>query len=194
MPITTSNSCVTPASSGLSALLILLFFTPSATASPVQLQRQGEILTATFTVPVMPERAWTVLTDYVKTGEAMPDITEVKLLSRNGNTVRLMQIYNAPYTFGLPIKAVLEVTEKPKTTILYRMIDGDQIKKLSGSWKIMPFKSGTRIVHRITLVPEIPSPLQAMFNGLFQSSLRNSLQRLSERMQLQDQLHNSKDS
>ncbi len=136
-----------------------------------------------MTVPVPPQRAWTVLTNYVATGEAMPDISEVRLLSRQGNLVRVRQIYQAPYTFGLTISATLAVKENPKTAIRFHMLEGDRIRKLNGSWMITPDKNGTRIKYTISLVPELPGMLQPVFADLTRSSLHESMQRLSGLMQ-----------
>ena len=136
-----------------------------------------------MTLPVSQARAWTVLTNYVATGEAMPDISKVQLLSRQGNLIRMRQTYQAPYTFGLKISATLAVKESPQTAINFQMLQGDRIRKLNGSWTITPATNGTRIKHTITLVPELPGMLQPVFAELTRNSLRESMQRLSGLMQ-----------
>ena len=149
----------------------------------VQVEQQGNTRTASMTVPVPPQRAWDVLTDYVKTGEAMPDISSVQMISRQGNNVKLRQAYKAPYTFGLTISADLAVTETPKTAIRFRMLKGDLIRALSGSWTLKPTETGTRLRHTITLVPELPGLMQPLFAQLTRSSLRDSMLRLSALME-----------
>ena len=136
-----------------------------------------------MTLPVSPDHAWTVLTNYVATGEAMPDISKVQLLSRQGNVIRLHQTYNAPYTFGLTIRATLSVKETPKTSIRFDMVEGELIRQLNGSWTITPTSMGTHLRHTITLVPELPGMLQPVFAELTRNSLRESMQRLSDLMQ-----------
>ena len=76
-------------------------------ATTIEIQQAGNTRTAAMTLPVSPDHTWTVLTNYVATGEAMPDISKVQLLSRQGNVIRLHQTYKASYTFGLTISATL---------------------------------------------------------------------------------------
>ena len=113
----------------------------------------------------------------------MPDISEVKLLRRQGNVIRIRQTYKAPYTFGLAISATLSVRETPKTSIRFDMVDGDLIRQLNGRWTITPTSMGTRLRHTITLVPELPAMLQPIFAELTRTSLHESMQRLSDLMQ-----------
>ncbi|KZR90607.1 Polyketide cyclase / dehydrase and lipid transport [Synechococcus sp. MIT S9508] len=159
--------------------------TPSDGAEPttIQIQQSGNTRTAEMTLPVSQAHAWNVLTNYVATGEAMPDVSKVQLLSRQGNLIRMRQTYQAPYTFGLTINATLSVKESPKTAINFHMLKGDRIRKLNGSWTITPTTTGTRLRHTITLVPELPGMLQPVFAELTRNSLRESMQRLSELMQ-----------
>lgn len=112
----------------------------------------------------------------------MPDISKVKLLSQEGNVIRIRQTYKAPYTFGLAISATLSVRETPKTSIHFDMVEGDLIRQLNGSWTITPTSMGTRLRHTITLVPELPGMLQPVFAELTRNSLRESMQRLSDLM------------
>ena len=149
----------------------------------VQVEQQGNTRTASMTVPVPPQRAWEVLTDYVATGEAMPDISSVQRISRQGNNVKLRQTYQAPYTFGLTISAVIAVTETPKAAIQFRLLKGDLISSLSGNWTITPTKTGTHLQHPITLVPELPGLMQPLFSQLTLTSFRESMLQLSALME-----------
>ena len=73
------------------------------TSGRVQLVRSGEKANVSMQVPVTPQRAWAVLTDYTRTFTAMPDVKAVSMVSRQGQQVRLRQVLKAPYTFGLSI-------------------------------------------------------------------------------------------
>lgn len=156
--------------------------TPATNAFPIAIHEQGDTRTATMTLPVTPERAWAVLTNYVATGEAMPDITKVEILSRSGSSLRLRQTYQAPYTFGLAITADLAVEEDPLRSIRFRMLRGDLIRNLHGHWRLTPVREGTEIENTITLVPELPSILNAGFRQLTQPNLRQSMLLLQQRM------------
>ena len=155
-------------------------------ATTIEIQQAGNTRTAAMTLPVSPDHTWTVLTNYVATGEAMPDISKVQLLSRQGNVIRLHQTYKASYTFGLTISATLSVRETPKTSIHFEMVKGDFIRQLNGSWKITPTSMGTLLRHKITLVPELPPMLQPIFSELTHTSLRKSMQRLRDLIQAND--------
>ena len=174
--------------SALLGLGILFIHLPASQAeetavTTIQIQQAGNTRTASMTLPVSPGHAWKVLTNYVATGEAMPDISKVQLLNRQGNVIRMRQTYQAPYTFGLTISATLSIKETPKTSIRFQMVEGDLIRKLNGSWTITPTSMGTRLRHTITLVPELPAMLQPIFAELTRTSLRESMQRLRELMQ-----------
>ncbi len=151
-------------------------------AFPIAIKQQSDTRIATMTLPVTPERAWAVLTNYVATGEAMPDITKVEVLSRSGSSLRIRQTYQAPYTFGLAISADLAVEEVPKRAIRFRMLRGDQIRSLYGHWTLTPVQEGTKLQHTITLVPELPSILQTGFRQLTRPSLQQSMLVLQQRM------------
>ena len=174
--------------STLLGLGILLIHLPGAqaegtAATTIKIQQAGNTRIASMTLPVSPSLAWTVLTSYVETGEAMPDISKVQLLGRQGNVIRIRHTYKAPYTFGLSVRATLIINETPKTSIRFDMVEGDLIRQLNGSWTIAPTPTGTRLRHTITLVPELPAMLQPIFAELTRTSLRESMQRMSDLMQ-----------
>ncbi len=148
----------------------------------VQIHRADGMTTASVKVDVPLARAWDVLTSYETTGPQMPDIKKAKLISRNGNVVRLQQSYQAPYTFGLRVDALLEIEELPRTQIKYKMLRGEFIRRLKGHWKIVPVKEGINLVHKIYLEPEIPSILQPVFLELSEENLRQSMEALRQLM------------
>ena len=149
----------------------------------VQLVRRGEIATISMRVPVPPERAWAVLTNYARTFAAMPDVAAVQLLSRQGRQLRLQQVLQAPYTFGLRINVLLEGEENPQSRNLrYRLVRGENILALSGEWTLSEDAGGTLVRHTIRLQPEIPGLLQSSFRSLHDASLRQSFETLRQLM------------
>ncbi len=86
--------------------MLFLLFSPQPVESPplrpalqlvqasgrVQLVRRGEQATLSMQVPVPIDRAWAVLTNYARTFAAMPDVATVKLVSRQGQKLRLQQV------------------------------------------------------------------------------------------------------
>ena len=149
----------------------------------VTLQRQGVQTQLSMHVAVPMQQAWAVLTDYQRTFSAMPDVTSVRLVSRQGQRLRLRQVLQAPYTFGLRITALLDGKEDPSAGHLsYHLVQGDHIHALSGQWTLTPDASGTRIVHTIRLEPEVPPLLMPAFRQLHDTSLRSGFERLHQLM------------
>ncbi len=149
----------------------------------VQLVRRGEQATLSMQVPVPVERAWAVLTNYARTFAAMPDVAAVQLVSRQGQKLRLQQVLQAPYTFGLRINVLLEGEENPQSNSLrYRLVRGENILALSGEWTLTPDAEGTLVRHTIRLQPEIPGLLQSSFRSLHDASLRQSFETLRQLM------------
>ena len=149
----------------------------------VSLQRQGLQTRVSMHVAVPLQQAWAVLTDYQRTFGAMPDVTSVSLVSRQGQRLRLRQVLQAPYTFGLRITALLDGEEQRSIGELrYSLVQGDHIRALSGQWTLTPDTGGTRIVHTIRLEPEVPPLLMPAFRQLHDASLRRGFERLHQLM------------
>ena len=169
-------------------LALWLIPAPAALVQPhnpaaIQIERQGERALISMDVPVAPERAWAVLTDYAHTFAAMPDVQAVEVLSRQGNNVRLRQRLQAPYTFGLPIKTVLEGQEDPsRFNLSYALVRGTHITKLSGRWTLTAIEGGTRIQHSLELKPDVPSLLLGTFQNLHDKSLDEGFSTLRKLM------------
>lgn len=137
---------------------------------------------ASVTVPVTAQKAWSVLTNYESMAGVMPDIQQAKVLSRSGRSLELAQTYKAPYTFGQSIKARLQVQETPPSRMSYQLISGDRIKQLQGNWTITPVQGGVIVKHQLQVVPQIPSFLLGTYYDLTETNLRQSMQILAKQM------------
>jgi len=133
-------------------------------------------------VPVNAQRAWAVLSRYEAMAGVMPDIQQARVIRRNGRQLELAQTYQAPYTFGLPIKARLLVEESPPSQLRYSLISGDRIRSLKGSWTITPVAGGIRLVHQIQIDPELPDFLKPTYYELSEENLLQSLRVLRKLM------------
>lgn len=165
--------------------LVTLQALPLLAASPaprVTLSGHHGQYTASVVVPVSAPKAWSVLTNYESMAGVMPDIQLAKVVSRSGRNLELAQTYKAPYTFGLSIKARLQVQETPPSKISYALISGDRIKQLQGSWTITPVKGGVLVKHQIQVVPQIPGFLLGTYYDLTETNLRQSMQILAQQM------------
>ena len=134
-------------------------------------------------VPVPPTQAWNIITSYTTTLSAMPDVVSVELISRQNQTVRLRQVLQAPYTFGLRVPTLLEGQEDlDRLQLSYRLIRGEFIRALSGRWTITAESGGTRIVHNIRLTLDVPSLMLGHFRNLHDTSLRENFKTLRQLM------------
>ncbi len=171
----------------LAALLLSLTVasgTP-AQASPAQPSLSGGDgrYRASIVVNTTPQRAWTVLTRYEAMAGQLPDIQQVRLLSRSGNSVQLQQTYQAPYTFGRRIRATLRLQENPPKQLSYQLIQGDDLRELQGSWTITPLGKSVRLTHQLRIDPVMPAFIRAVYDELFEANLLQSMRTLKRLME-----------
>ena len=135
-------------------------------------------------VPVPQQRAWRVLTNYEGLAGVLPDLKQARVLSRDGQQLVLEQTYQAPYTFGLAIKARLRLQETPQRLLSYSLIRGERLRSLSGSWSLTPIGSGVLLEHRLAVDPELPALLRSTYDELMEANLLDSM-RVLKRVMLQ---------
>ena len=145
-----------------------------ALADPVLTGSKGHYR-AKMVVPVTQARAWAVLTNYEAMAGLMPDIKQAKVLNRHGSQLELAQTYQAPSTFGLPIKVVLAVEEKAPRWMRYRLLRGERILSLQGQWTLTRVRGGVLVDHQIALEPDLPAFLRPTYDDLNESNLRQSM-------------------
>ena len=136
--------------------------------------RQGTY-TATVFVAATARRAWDVLTNYEAMAGVMPDIKEARVLSRRGRLVELMQVYQAPYTFGRRINATLAMRENAPRALSYQLLQADDINVLKGSWTITPVRGGVMLGHQIQVDPLIPAFVRPLYYELTETNLLQSM-------------------
>lgn len=155
----------------------------AATAARVVLKGTNGNYTASMFVATTPKRAWAVLTNYEGLAGVMPDLKASKVLKRAGKKLELQHTYQAPYTFGRRIEATLAMTETPIRQLSYTLIKGNQIRRLQGTWTLIPVKGGVQVRHQIEVDPEVPSLVRPLYNELFETSVQQSMQILKKLME-----------
>jgi membrane-associated protease RseP (regulator of RpoE activity) len=151
-------------------------------AKPTLRGKQGTYTASVF-VAVPAPRAWGVLVNYEAMAGVMPDIKDAKVLRRNGPVVEVQQTYQAPYTFGRRIKAVLTMRESAPRQLSYTLVRGDQIRELRGTWTITPVAGGVQLRHQIQVDPEMPSFVRPLYFELMETNLRQSMAILKRLME-----------
>jgi len=94
----------------------------------VRAVRDGEfiIVSASAVMRVDPGVAWAVLSDYDHLARFIPDLTISRVVSREGNKVRVEQKGDVGFIFyKQPISVTLEVYEEPQRRISARGIEGN---------------------------------------------------------------------
>ena len=163
------------------AFVSLLAVSP-AVAKPILRGGEGNYVVTEF-VATTPQRAWAVLTNFNSQAKWAPDISQTKVLKRSGSKLELQQTYRAGYTFGLPIKARLSVQETPPKSFSYKLIQGDRLNTLQGSWAVRPVTGGVQLKHQMEVDPQVPGPLRPFYYEQQEQNLQTWMTILKRRME-----------
>ena len=147
---------------GTCALLALLAAWGPALGQDVSIRtaRDGEFVTisATAVMKVDPHVAWTVLSDYDHLAKFIPDMKSSRVVSRDGNRLRVEQKGDVGFFFYKePVNVLLEVHEEPPHRITARSIEGN-VSRLETRYELHPSGAGTRLEYAGRFVPEFAIP------------------------------------
>ena len=116
------------------------------------------VIDGNFLVPVSPQEAWNVLTDYEKMPQFMRSVKTSKIIFSAPESIRVAQTGGASrgiLSFGFDV--VREVKLKPYTEIFSRVISGT-MKKSESTTRLVPQASGTRVIFHSESLPNIWVP------------------------------------
>jgi ribosome-associated toxin RatA of RatAB toxin-antitoxin module len=111
----------------------------------VRAARDGDFITVTASVVmrVDPRVAWAVLSDYDHLAGFIPDMKISRVVSRDGNKLRVEQKGDVGFIFyKQPVSVMLEVHEEPQRRITARSIEGN-VKGLETRYELR--HSGTEV-------------------------------------------------
>lgn len=139
-------------------LCLLSFLAHSAEVPDirVRVEQRGErfIVDAQGELPVRPETAWDVLTDFERMPSIMNNLSESRIVSRSGNTLTLLQRGTARYgVFSYQFDSVREIVLEPRHRILSRQTSG-RAKSFASVAEITPGKEGTTLRYHAELEPD----------------------------------------
>ncbi|HEV7802398.1 MAG TPA: SRPBCC family protein [Burkholderiales bacterium] len=136
-------------------------FTTAAWATPdpdldVNIQIvDGEIrANVSMFVRAPQQRVWDVIVDYERAPEYMRDLRVSKVISRTGNTLRVMQkdqVHYGPFTFA--VDTVKDVRLTAPVRAESHLVSGS-MKKYEAVTELMPTAGGTRVTYRSQSIPE----------------------------------------
>lgn len=132
-----------------------------------------------------PAVVWSVMTDYANLAKFMPNMVSSRVIEDNGNR-KVVEQEDERQVFLMKVRSRIRssITEIEKRRVDFKLIDGNQIKTLQGSWKIepvAPYQGATPNQVLITQVIEVhpkSSVPQGIFYNLFKDSLANTFSAL----------------
>lgn len=127
-------------------------------------------------VQATPQQTWSVLTDYGRLPEFVPNLLSSKLLSRSNTQVTLEQQGYAGFLFmRQKIHLVVRVTEHPFSALDVALVSGN-MKHYASRWELQPMDQGggTRIAYRGSLEPDFYVPL-LLGRAMLQLDVQNML-------------------
>lgn len=138
---------------------------------------QGEVVLVDvdYNIPATPKEVWEVLTDFDHLPRFVANIRSSKILSREGNVVRVAQTGKTsfgPLTFEF--QSERELTLNPYDGFESRMISGN-MKRFRGTTQLEAIEGGTRLRYHSEAVPNTAIPL-GLGRSLIESETREHYQ------------------
>ena len=130
-------------------------------------------------VNVNRDLAWRVLTDYNRWPDFVPDLLVSRVVSRQGDTVRLEQRARFPALPNLPLVMILDVTQTPPSVVRLRRVAGN-VRGLVGEWQVQG-KGPVRLIYRANVEPGFPVPPELSLD-LFRAEARTRLEAMAKEM------------
>jgi ribosome-associated toxin RatA of RatAB toxin-antitoxin module len=145
------------------ALLALALSAPSLAEAPdvsIRTGRDGDFITvsASAVMKVDPRIAWAVLSDYDHLARFIPDMKSSRVVSRDGDRIRVEQRGDVGFFFYRePVNMLLEVREEPPSRITARGIEGN-IKGLETRYELRASEAGIKLDYAGRFVPDFSIP------------------------------------
>jgi len=122
--------------------------------------RDGEFVTVSASVVMRVDLhvAWAVLSDYDQLARFIPDMKSSRVISREGNKLRVEQKGEMGFFFYKePVDILLDVHEEPPTRITARGIEGN-IKGLETRYELHSSDAGVRLDYAGRFIPDFSIP------------------------------------
>ena len=122
--------------------------------------RDGEFVTVSASVLMHVDLrvAWAVLSDYDHLAKFIPDMQSSRVVSREGNKLRVEQKGDVGFLFYRePVNVLLEVDEEPPRLIVARSISGN-IKGLETRYELHSSGAGVQLDYTGRFVPAFSIP------------------------------------
>jgi ribosome-associated toxin RatA of RatAB toxin-antitoxin module len=149
-------------SSVRSVFLIVALAHGAALAQEINIraEREGSFVTVSAWVVMRADQriAWAVLSDYDHLAKFIPDMKTSRVLSRDGNKLRVEQKGDVGFFFYRePVNVILEVLEDPPRRITARAVEGN-VRTLETRYDLQPADSGVRLDYSGRFEPNFAIP------------------------------------
>lgn len=136
----------------------------------------GDIdIVAYVDVPAEASLVWSVLTDYNRLAEFIPDMHTSRVISKPGEVPHVYQKGDKTWLLlGVPLEMVFRMDETPTSRIRFRLVSGN-IKKMFGEWQIVQKGNLTRINYRAHMEPGFLSLRAPGDHLLIESDIENMM-------------------
>jgi ribosome-associated toxin RatA of RatAB toxin-antitoxin module len=133
-------------------------------------------------VPVAPQAAWGVLTDYDRLAEFVPDMHQSRLISRPGDPPRVLQRGEKSWLLlDTPFEVILQMEETPASRIRFRQLSGT-FKDMQGEWRLQHYKDWMRIAYFARMEPGLLSPRVPGDAWLIEADIQRMLEAIGQEM------------
>lgn len=141
--------------------LLCLCQASSAQELSIETAKQNGAITvsASATMRVELETAWSVISDYDHLAEFIPSMHSSRVVQRNGGQLLVEQTGALVFLFfSQPVEVRLAVTEWPQQRIAARAVGGN-LKEMEGSYTLEALPGGeVRLAYTARLLPDFPVP------------------------------------
>ena len=152
----------------------------------IRTSRDGEFVTvsASAVMKVDPHVAWAVLSDYDHLARFIPDMKSSRVVSRDGNKVRVEQKGDVGFFFYKePVNVLLEVHEEPPRRITAKSIEGN-VRELETRYELQASASGVKLDYAGRFVPSFAIPPligMPLVNRLIERRFRAMIEEIQRR-------------
>lgn len=146
-------------------LVAVVLWLLCSTAMPAQTRVDSDIgltgirVQAASVVDADAAVLWATLTDYNNIAKFVPGMSVSRELTSNKPGIRLVEQIgkDSLLSLVLPDHVILEVHEKPKTTIGFRAVSG-KVLSMQGEWVIHGISQPVTLLYRVRVIPVLPPP------------------------------------
>lgn len=113
---------------------------------------------ASADVATTPQIAWSVLTDYDRLADFIPDLRSSRVVARTGSEIVIEQLGEARLLFfSVPISVRLAIVEEPFRRVTSHAVGGD-FKEMEGRYDLEPTEHGLHFTYSGRLIPAFSLP------------------------------------